>query len=120
MQLMGDVGMFLRFRWQLGIVVCSVMLTACGGGGGDSSTPVGSDGVVVTPPPAVDSPDAVYPDGSSAALTVIVRLWYQSVSPAYVSAMSHRGAKSDRLRIMVREQPPLPELLATDSVVVEF
>ncbi len=60
------------------------------------------------------------PEGTSGQLTVNVRLWYQSVNPAYVSAMSHRGAKSDRLRIMVREQPPLPELLAADSLVVEL
>lgn len=60
------------------------------------------------------------PEGTLGQLTVSVRLWYQSVSPLYVRAMPHRGAKSDRLRIMVREQPPLPELLAEDSRVVEF
>jgi len=60
------------------------------------------------------------PEGISGELTVTARLWYQSVNPAYVSAMPHRGAKADRLRIMVREQPPLPELLDAASLIVQL
>jgi hypothetical protein len=47
-------------------------------------------------------------------------LWYQSISPAHIAAISHRGDKSDRLRIMVRQQPPVPELLAADSRLIDL
>ena len=60
------------------------------------------------------------PAGTAGPLSVRVRLWYQSISPPYVSALGHRGAKSDRLRMMAREQPPVPELLASDSLSMEF
>ncbi len=60
------------------------------------------------------------PGDTSGPLSVAVRLWYQSISPAYIAAMSHRGDKSDRLRIMVRQQPPVPELLAMDSRLIDL
>jgi hypothetical protein len=51
-------------------------------------------------------------------LSVDVRLWYQSIRPAFLASMSHRGEKTDRLRLMTQQQPPLPELLARQTLVV--
>ena len=44
-------------------------------------------------------------------VSVRAKLWYQSIRPAFVAALANAGGKSERMRLMYREQPPLPELL---------
>lgn len=59
------------------------------------------------------------PQSLSGSLTVEARLWYQSIRPAFIAAMSHRGENSDRMRSMYLQQPPLAELLDQHSLVLE-
>jgi hypothetical protein len=51
-------------------------------------------------------------------VSVHAKLWYQSIRPAFVAALAHPGGKSDRMRRMYREQPPLPELLDEQALAL--
>lgn len=59
------------------------------------------------------------PQSESGPVSIDLKLWYQSIRPAFIAAMPHRGEKSDRMRTMYRQQPPLAELLDQQSLVLQ-
>ncbi len=59
------------------------------------------------------------PEGLEGKLRVKARLWYQSIRPAFVHALSAENRKAAHLQTMYRERPPRPELLAVAKKTVK-
>lgn len=57
-------------------------------------------------------------DTAGGQFNIEARLWFQSIHPAFVATLAHRGEKTDNMRVMYREQSPQPELLAQDKLAI--
>ncbi|MCL1104373.1 Calx-beta domain-containing protein [Shewanella algicola] len=53
-------------------------------------------------------------------LTVDVKLYYQSIKPAFITGMTHHGDKVDQFKWMAAQHPPQPEVLASTTTHLSY
>lgn len=53
-------------------------------------------------------------------LTVDVKLYYQSIKPAFITGMTHHGDKVDQFKWMAAQHPPQPEVLASTTAHLSY